>query len=49
MKIGLIDVDGHRLLNLQRWVNNRRIFRTAKTFDEYNKLDIKSGNNKKLF
>lgn len=40
---------GHRLLKLQRWVNNRRIFRTVTTFDEYNKLDIKSGNNKKLF
>ena len=40
---------GHRLLKLQRWVNNRRIFRTVETFDDYNKLDVKRGSNKSLF
>ena len=29
---------GHRLLRLQRWVNSRQIFRTVKTFEEYNNL-----------
>lgn len=40
---------GHRLLKLQRWVNNRRIFRAVNTFDDYNKLAAKSGNSKQLF
>lgn len=28
---------GHELIRLQRWVNNRRIFWSCPTFDEYNK------------
>ena len=30
---------GHRLRKLQRWVNNRIIFRTVKTFEEYQKKE----------
>lgn len=30
--------NGHRLKHLQRWVNNRTIFRTCDTFEEYQKL-----------
>ena len=41
---------GHRLLKLQRWVNNRRIFRTVETFDNYNNLkEIVNVGKNKLF
>ena len=30
---------GHKLRHLQRWVNNRIIFRTVRNFEEYQKIE----------
>ena len=40
MKIGLIDVDGHNAPKeikwLQRWCNNKKVFKTCHDFKDYN-------------
>ena len=40
---------GHNLIKLQRWVNNRRIFRTCNSFDEYNAVQGEKNAKYKLF